>query len=138
MPTRTAVFNRTAVTLSQGCCPALAAYPSIFITHATRPPPLSPQGLISSEKPGRVRGLQWTVNAISAIYYDKVWHAACQRRDLWARWHSWLGTRTLPRVQLPAYGPSRPTHAFIHDPDPLLSMIVTAAAIDLPNMMRQR
>ena len=30
------------------------------------------QGLITSDKPGRVRGLQWTVNAIATMYYDKV------------------------------------------------------------------
>ncbi|GFR45372.1 hypothetical protein Agub_g6747, partial [Astrephomene gubernaculifera] len=30
------------------------------------------QGLISTDRPGRVRGLQWTINAISAMYYDKV------------------------------------------------------------------
>ncbi|EFJ46253.1 hypothetical protein VOLCADRAFT_121074 [Volvox carteri f. nagariensis] len=30
------------------------------------------EGLISSDKPGRVRGLPWTMNVISAIYYDKL------------------------------------------------------------------
>ncbi|KAG2434434.1 hypothetical protein HYH02_012264 [Chlamydomonas schloesseri] len=38
------------------------------------------QGLISSEKPGRVRGLQWTVNAIATMYYDKM--KADARSDL--------------------------------------------------------
>ncbi|KAG2423948.1 hypothetical protein HXX76_014889 [Chlamydomonas incerta] len=38
------------------------------------------QGLITSEKPGRVRGLQWTVNAIATMYYDKM--KADARSDL--------------------------------------------------------
>ncbi|KAG2483086.1 hypothetical protein HYH03_018026 [Edaphochlamys debaryana] len=68
------------------------------------------QGLISSTKPGRVRGLQWTVNAISAIYYDKLTADAIADRegnprprlaDFCVDWHmTRFGLRNLAELNL--------------------------------------
>ncbi|GLC38687.1 hypothetical protein PLESTB_000590300 [Pleodorina starrii] len=68
------------------------------------------EGLISSEKPGRVRGLPWTMNAISAIYYDKLHADAVSDRegnprlrlaDFSVDWHmTRFGLRNLAEMHL--------------------------------------
>ncbi|GIL42018.1 hypothetical protein Vafri_86 [Volvox africanus] len=68
------------------------------------------EGLISSEKPGRVRGLPWTMNAISAIYYDKMLADAVSDRegnprqrlaDFAVDWHmTRFGLRNLAELHL--------------------------------------
>jgi hypothetical protein len=32
------------------------------------------QGMITLERPGRIRGITWTTNALAQIYYDKTLH----------------------------------------------------------------
>jgi hypothetical protein len=39
------------------------------------------QGMITLERPGRIRGVTWTTNALAQIYYDKTLHVGCVQWD---------------------------------------------------------
>jgi hypothetical protein len=41
------------------------------------------QGMITLERPGRIRGITWTTNALAQIYYDKTLHVGDVLLECW-------------------------------------------------------
>eukprot|EP00983_Pelagomonas_calceolata_P119607 1160623-Pelagomonas_calceolata.AAC.13 len=52
-------------------------------------------GMLTVDKPGRVRGPMWTTNTIAQIYQDKTIHVRGERMHL----HSCVACSAMPRLE---------------------------------------